>query len=110
MIVTNGQNAFDFAINRLARIVPLYWLCTSMGDASYATYLSHDYIVELVRKFGFHKYNLINPYTRLGAAVIVMTSLLLGQLLYKWIDKPLTRYTKDRSSLMRSAPPGVPLL
>ena len=55
MIVTNGQNAFDFAINRLARIVPLYWLCTSMGDASYATYLSHDYIVELVRKFGFHK-------------------------------------------------------
>ena len=85
-------------------------LCSNMGDASYATYLSHYYVVELVRKFGFQKYNLINPYTPLGVAVIVLTSLLLGQLLYKWIDKPLTRYVKGRCALIRSAPLGAPLL
>jgi exopolysaccharide production protein ExoZ len=85
-------------------------LCSSMGDASYATYLSHYYVVELVRKFGFQKYNMINPYTPMGVAVIVLTSLLLGQLLYKWIDKPLTRYVKGRCALTRSAPHGAALL
>ncbi len=89
---------------------PAIRLCSHMGDASYATYLSHFYVVELVRKFGFQKYNIIDPYTPWGVAVIVLTSLLLGHLLYKLIDKPLTRYVKGRCALIRSAPLGAPLL
>jgi len=84
--------------------------CTNMGDASYATYLSHYYVVELVRKIGFQKFNLINPYAPLGVALIVLTSLLVGHLLYKWVDKPLTRYVKVRRAPTTSTPQGAALL
>jgi len=71
-------------------------LWSSMGDASYATYLSHFYVVEAVRKIGFKKLQLIDPYTPAGVFIILLLSLLLGQMLYIFLDKPLSRYFKNR--------------
>lgn len=71
-------------------------LFTSMGDASYATYLSHYYIIEAMRKIIYQKFDLINPYTPMGVLLILILSLLLGQLLYKFVDKPLLKFFKIR--------------
>lgn len=76
---------------------PMVRLWTQMGDASYATYLSHYYVVELVRKFAWKKYHLIDPYTPLGVALIVLGSLVLGNLIYKLVDKPIMRFFKTQA-------------
>lgn len=80
---------------------PVVRLWKGMGDASYATYLSHYYVVELVRKFGWYKYQLIDPYTPLGVAIIVLGSLLLGNLIYKWVDRPIMRFFKTQALELR---------
>lgn len=67
-----------------------------IGDASYATYLSHLFIVEGTRKILFQKLNLINPYTPLGVVFIILTSLAIGQILYAILDKPLSKYLKRK--------------
>jgi peptidoglycan/LPS O-acetylase OafA/YrhL len=76
---------------------PIVRLWAQMGDASYATYLSHYYVVELVRKFAWKKLQLIDPYTPLGVALIVLASLVLGNLIYKLIDRPLMRFFKAQA-------------
>lgn len=80
---------------------PVVRLWTQMGDASYATYLSHYYVVELVRKFVWHKLQLIDPYTPLGVAIIVLGSLLLGNLIYKLVDRPILRFFKTQALELR---------
>lgn len=80
---------------------PVVRLWTLMGDASYATYLSHYYVVELVRKFGWQKYQLIDPYTPFGVAIIVLASLLLGNLIYKLVDRPIMRFFKTQTIELR---------
>lgn len=85
---------------------PVVRLWTLMGDASYATYLSHYYVVELVRKFGWHKYQLIDPYTPLGVALIVLGSLQLGKLIYELVDRPIMRFFKTLALELRH--PGRP--
>jgi exopolysaccharide production protein ExoZ len=78
-------------------------LLTIMGDASYATYLSHFYIVEGIRQIGFQKFNIINPYTPPGVIVILFTSSLTGYGLYVVLDKPLSKYfnKKFKSKLIQ---------
>jgi len=71
-------------------------LLAFIGDASYATYLSHFYVVEGIRKIGFQKFNIINPYTPLGVLVILFLSLLAGHILYVILDKPLSKYFKQK--------------
>lgn len=80
---------------------PVVRLWTLMGDASYATYLSHYYVVELVRKFGWQKYQLIDPYTPFGVVLIVLGSLLLGNLIYKVVDRPILRFFKTQALELR---------
>jgi exopolysaccharide production protein ExoZ len=65
------------------------------GDASYATYLSHSYVVEGVRRILFQKLDVIDPYTPLGVAFILALALLVGQLVYVYLDKPLSRAFKN---------------
>ena len=73
-------------------------LLTRVGDASYATYLSHSYIVEGIKKIGFQKFNAINPYAPLGVIVILISSSLAGYILYVVLDRPLSKYFKERLS------------
>jgi exopolysaccharide production protein ExoZ len=66
----------------------------TIGNASYATYLSHFYVVEGFRKIAFLKLDILNPYTPEGVAVILFSSLLTGHILYIALDKPLSKYFK----------------
>ncbi|HEY9163052.1 MAG TPA: acyltransferase, partial [Magnetovibrio sp.] len=68
----------------------------AMGDASYATYLSHAFVVEGIRKIVFLQYNLIDPYTPFGVVVILSASLIVGQVLYVFLDKPLSNHFKKK--------------
>ena len=68
-----------------------------MGDASYATHLSHFYVVEAFRKIAAQKLHLLDPYTPFGVLVIVLCSLLVGQLLYVLVDRPLSRYCRNKA-------------
>lgn len=69
-----------------------------IGDASYATYLSHAYVVEALRKIAAERLQLFDPYTPLGVSVILLASISVGQLLYEFIDKPLSNKLKMKSA------------
>jgi peptidoglycan/LPS O-acetylase OafA/YrhL len=71
-------------------------LFTRIGDASYATYLSHYYVVESIRKILYLKYNLINPYSIIGIIFIITTALIVGHFIYIYIDKPFSKYFKRK--------------
>lgn len=80
---------------------PVVKALAAMGDASYATYLSHFYVVDAFRKIAAQKFHLLNPYTPLGVLLIVLCSLLVGQLLYVLVDRPLSRYFRDMALAAR---------
>jgi exopolysaccharide production protein ExoZ len=67
----------------------------SIGDASYATYLSHFYVVEGMRKLVFPRLA-IDPYTPVGVLLIVVASLAVGQVIYILCDKPLSNYFRRK--------------
>lgn len=69
-------------------------LLVNIGNASYATYLSHFYVVEGMRKIVFLKLNLIDIYTPIGVLVTLALSLTTGQIIYMICDKPISSYTK----------------
>jgi peptidoglycan/LPS O-acetylase OafA/YrhL len=83
-----------------------YKILASIGDASYAIYLTHLFVVVGFTKIGFQKMGLINPYTPLGVVCILISSLLLGYFLYIKVDKPLHNYFKKLLLSSPSAPPN----
>lgn len=88
-----------------------YSILVRTGDASYAIYLIHLFIVVGFVKIAYQKLHLINPYSPLGVAIILFSSLLAGQLLYVFVDKPLIKYFKYkfRLSSLISAKSCVPI-
>jgi exopolysaccharide production protein ExoZ len=69
-------------------------LLVGVGNASYATYLSHLYVVELMRKIVFLEFNLIDLYTPIVALITLILALTVGQIIYMICDKPISSYTK----------------
>lgn len=67
-----------------------------MGDASYATYLSHYYIVAAFRRVLHERYDLIDPYTPVGVLAIITLALIAGHFFYVFLDKPMSRWTRKR--------------
>lgn len=67
-----------------------------VGDASYATYLSHPYVTEAVRKILYQKLHLININSLVGMTLTLFLALTAGALIYKLIDKPLSQCCKAR--------------
>lgn len=86
-----------------SRRSPAFNALAAMGDASYATYLSHFYVVEAFRKIAAQKLHLLDPYTPSGVLVIVLCSLLVGQLLYVLVDQPLSRYCRKKALAAKPA-------
>jgi exopolysaccharide production protein ExoZ len=70
----------------------------SIGDASYATYLSHAFVVDGTIKVVFEKYNVIDPYAPFGVFFIIATALVAGHIIYRTIDKPLSRLCRRKLS------------
>lgn len=76
--------------NSLANLISI------VGDASFAIYLSHYYIISGIRKIGFPKLNIINPNKQLEVITILFTCTLAGLILYVLVDKPLSKYFKKK--------------
>ncbi|MDP3330590.1 MAG: acyltransferase [Methylococcaceae bacterium] len=88
----NLENLFTNANRKIVSFL------TNIGDESYATYLSHFYVVESVRRILYLKFNLLNPYSIFGATLIVILALIVGHFLYVFIDKPISKYCKRKFS------------
>jgi exopolysaccharide production protein ExoZ len=69
-------------------------LLVSIGNASYATYLSHLFVVEAMRKIVYLKLNLVDVYTPIGVLITLALALIVGQLTYIIFDKPFSSYAK----------------
>ena len=65
-----------------------------MGDASYATYLTHWYVIVAFRKIFSEKLGLINFHSPIGIATTLMAALLIGQLTFRYVDRPLNKKLK----------------
>ena len=70
-------------------------ILTNIGDASYATYLSHYFVIDALKKFVFIKLSFINIYTPFGVLITLGLTLITGQIIYVYCDKPLSRKFKN---------------
>jgi exopolysaccharide production protein ExoZ len=70
-------------------------ILVSMGDASYATYLTHWYVLVALRKLLSEKLELFDFYSPLGIFFGLSTALVVGQITYKFGDKPLNKLLKN---------------
>lgn len=66
-----------------------------IGDASYATYLSHLFVIEFIRKILAPRFPGIAPNTVVGAVLAIVASLLAGSVIYALIDKPAVKYARN---------------
>ena len=67
-----------------------------IGDASYATYLSHYYVIAGFERVIFPRFGVIDPNTVSGMLLVVAFALAVGQLLHSWVDRPLHSVFKRR--------------
>jgi len=65
---------------------------SAIGDASYATYLSHFFVVKGSQRLLWDKLHLFDPHSFLGTVLVIAISLIIGQGLYQLVDKPLSVY------------------
>jgi exopolysaccharide production protein ExoZ len=72
----------------------LFSIITLIGDASYATYLSHFFIVEGFKRIACQKLALFDCYRIPGVVGIICACLIIGQLLYCLVDKPTHQQCK----------------
>ena len=82
-----------------------------IGDASYATYLSHMFVIGFVERIVFARLHIEK--TTWTALFTLACCLAAGSLIYRLVDKPLMRLAKDLARrvtgervLLRSPPPG----
>lgn len=75
---------------------PFRRILASVGDASYATYLSHYFLVVAVERVLYARLGLFDPRTPLGILVVIGMALAAGQLLYLAVDRPLHAYFKRK--------------
>ncbi len=61
----------------------------SMGDASYSTYLTHWYVIVACRKIFSERLKIIDFYSPFGVLLTLIFSLIVGQLIYKYADRPM---------------------
>lgn len=69
-------------------------ILTSIGDASYATYLSHYFVVAAFDRTLHQKLGWVDPNSILGMLLVIITALLVGQFIYKYFDNPIHKFLK----------------
>lgn len=79
----------------------------SMGDASYSTYLTHWYVVVACRKILSERLDLYEFYSPIGIVLTVSACLFVGQITYKWADRPMNTAVKKflTRKFLKSTPP-----
>lgn len=81
----------------------------AIGNASYATYLTHVYVTEAVRKLMFQKWHLIDINEIFGVSVSLLIALIVGGIVYKLVDKPLSHLLKVQMAKLKKRPVVLPL-
>jgi peptidoglycan/LPS O-acetylase OafA/YrhL len=71
-------------------------ILANLGDASYSTYLSHWFVIVAMRKIVDPLLNWFDFHSLFGIIVTVTAALLVGQIIYLIVDKPLHNYSKNR--------------
>lgn len=64
-------------------------ILVNMGDASYSTYLTHWYVVVACRKILSEKLEIYNFFSPFGVIITLIISLIVGQVVYEFADKPM---------------------
>jgi exopolysaccharide production protein ExoZ len=82
----------DDSLARMPR--PLLRLLVHVGDASYATYLSHLYCVDFVKRILAGHIGLAAIYSAPGVMAILAASLVVGSIIYVFIDKPAVKFAR----------------
>jgi exopolysaccharide production protein ExoZ len=65
-----------------------------VGDASYAIYLSHFYVVEGMRKLIAPHVSFLTPERGFGAWITMLLALVVGVFLYRYVDRPAMHYAR----------------
>jgi peptidoglycan/LPS O-acetylase OafA/YrhL len=84
------EKQINFVHNYFARMF------VNIGNASFSTYLSHFYVVEGTRKILCDELHLFDLYTPWGVMIALFMAVAVGQLLYEFIDRPLSRFCRSR--------------
>lgn len=71
-----------------------------IGNASYATYLSHVFVVESVRKFLPRFTNGLTIESPIGVVLAISFSLAVGGLIYICLDKPSVKLAKKVAAIL----------
>lgn len=104
----SGDDLLRFGVPSLLLVIALtqleplfasnrHWamrLAVHLGNASYAIYLTHYYLVEGVRNILAPRLPLLALDTFVGATLTIAAALAIGTLTYRWIDRPATRFAK----------------
>lgn len=83
----------------LARTRALRWVATTIGDSSYAIYLSHAYVIALMLRVLLKQGEWLRSHYVLAVLIALAGSALVGRLIYLGIDKPMHRYLKKLTAL-----------
>ncbi len=94
---------FVFGALGLEKAIPkinprLIAILVAMGNASYATYLSHLYVVEGIRKVIAPRLPWFDIYTPFGVCITLIAVLIVGQIIYVLIDKAISIYFRNKLS------------
>jgi exopolysaccharide production protein ExoZ len=76
-----------------------------IGDASYATYLSHTFVVESIKRFLPRLTNGLTIESPIGVAIAISFSIVAGGLIYILLDKPSVALSKNAFSALSKAMP-----
>ncbi len=81
-------------LDRYVRNGRVVRVLTHLGNASYATYLSHPYVVELARKVAPRLSDTFTINTVAGTVITLAAALSVGSILYVVLDKPAVRLAR----------------
>lgn len=79
-------------------------LLVTLGDSSYSLYLFHTFTIPLLGAL-FVKFHLANPVVAVIESMII--SPVVGLIVYKWLELPMTQYFKHRSAATFESPSVV---
>ena len=91
LIVLGAYQTEQLLRHLSARLVALL---VQLGDASYATYLSHLYCVDFAKRILTRYTGEAAVYSPLGVAAIMVASLACGSAVYMAVDKPAVRIAR----------------
>ncbi|MEV4423108.1 acyltransferase [Patulibacter sp. NPDC049589] len=84
---------------RILRWRPIHWV----GERSFSIYISHGAIIYEVRDFGEGRATAGGHFLQL-AVLVVPLALLVGALLFKFVERPAFRYSRGERPLFREGP------